>query len=173
MRPGEETGGDRRETGIAPVRHATVAAINVSDDGLPKHPVERAMVAVGGVSGDRQRDLVHHGGRERAVCLYSSELIAALRGEGHPIEPGSAGENLTVRGVPWEVMTVGTRVYISGVELEVTGFADPCHTLRPFFTDETFTRISQKVHPGWSRVYARVVKPGTVAVGDGVSVVRG
>lgn len=30
-------------------------------------------------------------------------------------------------------------------------------------------RISQKKHPGWSRVYARVLQVGTIKIGDSVT----
>ena len=29
-------------------------------------------------------------------------------------------------------------------------------------------RVAQKVHPGWSRLYARVLREGTVRTGDAV-----
>jgi MOSC domain-containing protein YiiM len=147
-------------------RHTgTVEAINVSDGGVPKHAVARAMVSARGVAGDRQRDLRHHGGPDRALCLYSAELIDALRAEGHGILAGDAGENLTLRGIPWEAMVPGVRLRIGEVEAEVTAYAHPCGNLRPFFVGEEFTRISHKIHPGWSRVYARVLAAGEVERG--------
>lgn len=152
-----------------PVR-GVVDAIHLSDGGVPKHPVPRAFVNVSGVAGDRQRDLAHHGGPERALCLYAVELIEALQREGHDIAPGSAGENLTVRGIPWQTMVPGTRLSVGGVEAEVTGYTSPCANLRPFFVDSDFSRVSQKVHPGWSRVYARVTRAGEIVVGDVVMV---
>ncbi len=73
-----------------------VHQISVSDGGVPKLPVLEATVSDKGVDGDRQRNLKFHGGPDRAVCLYSLELIERLQDEGHPIDPGSSGENLTV-----------------------------------------------------------------------------
>jgi MOSC domain-containing protein YiiM len=148
----------------------TVESINVSDGGVPKLPVERALVSADGLAGDRQRNLEHHGGEARALCIYSADLIDALRAEGHPIATGAAGENLTVRGIRWEAMTIGARIRAGEVEAEITAFANPCHNLRPCFVDGVFSRISEKVHPGWSRVYARVVRGGVVARGDAVAV---
>ncbi|MDE3053212.1 MAG: MOSC domain-containing protein [Gemmatimonadota bacterium] len=150
-----------------------VESVNVSDGGVPKRAVERARVTPAGVAGDRQRDLRHHGGEGRALCLYAAELLDALRAEGHPIGAGAAGENLTVRGVPWAAMTVGARFRAGTVEGEITGYAHPCDNLRPYFTDAEFTRISQKLHPGWSRVYARVLRGGEVAPGDAIVVTGG
>ncbi len=142
-----------------------VVSVNVSDGGVPKRPVERALVTVDGVVGDRQRDLEHHGGVHRALCVYSADLLDALRAEGHGVAPGATGENLTVRGIAWEAMIVGTRFRAGEVEAEVTAFANPCHNLRPYFVDGRIGRIAQQTHPGWSRVYARVVLGGEIAVG--------
>ncbi|MGH7671142.1 MAG: MOSC domain-containing protein [Gemmatimonadaceae bacterium] len=132
---------------------------------MPKRPVERALVTVNGVVGDRQRDLENHGGVQRALCLYSAELLDALRAEGHDVGPGVTGENLTIRGVAWDAMTAGTRFRAGPVEGEVTGYANPCHNIHPYFVDGRGARIAQKLHPGWSRVYARVLLEGEVGVG--------
>ena len=51
----------------------------------------------------------------RAVSLYSHERIVALREEGHPIEIGSSGENLTVEGIPWDVLEVGTQLRVGSL----------------------------------------------------------
>lgn len=59
-----------------------IHSLNISNGGVPKHAIERCEVSAGGLAGDRQRDGRHHGGPERAVSLYSLELIAALRAEG-------------------------------------------------------------------------------------------
>ncbi len=142
-----------------------MVSVNVSDGGVPKRAVERALVSVDGMAGDRQRDLDHHGGHERALCIYSADLIDALRAEGHAIVVGAAGENLTVRGVPWAAMTPGARFRAGTVEAEVTSYANPCGNLRAWFAGEDIARVSQKLHPGWSRVYARVLRGGVIAAG--------
>ncbi|HSE92450.1 MAG TPA: MOSC domain-containing protein, partial [Methylomirabilota bacterium] len=75
-----------------------IVQVSVSPGGVPKRPVEAALVTALGVEGDAHRDTEHHGGPERAVCLYALEAIEALQHEGHPIVPGALGENLTVAG---------------------------------------------------------------------------
>jgi MOSC domain-containing protein YiiM len=145
-------------------------AINVSDGGVPK--LQRASCAVRrlGLEGDRQQDLEHHGGPERAVSLFSLEVIEALRAEGHPIAPGSTGENLTLSGLDWSGLTPGARLAIGEVELQIASYAAPCNNINASFSDSRSVRVSQKVHPGWSRLYARVLKEGTLHVGDRVRV---
>jgi MOSC domain-containing protein YiiM len=150
----------------------TVHSINVSNGGVPKLPRTSAWVGIDGVEGDRQRDLRFHGGPHRAVALYSLELIRRLQAEGHPIAPGTIGENLTVEGLDWSHMMPGTRVQIGEVELEITSYTAPCKKIRESFLNDDFTRVSQKLHPGWSRVYAKVLREGRIATGDRVDVAR-
>lgn len=153
---------------MTPAQHGILHAVNVSDGGVPKLPRDWAHVYTSGVEGDRQEDRRFHGGPDRAVCLYSLDLIEALQGEGHPIVPGSIGENLTLHGLDWTEVRPEARVEIGEAVLEVTRATSPCHKIAASFTDGDFTRVSQKVHPGWSRFYARVVREGLVSVGDRV-----
>jgi MOSC domain-containing protein YiiM len=148
-----------------------VHSINRSAGGVPKLPVESAWLDIEGVEGDGHDDTRFHGGPDRAVCLYSLELIEALAREGHPVGVGTLGENLTIAGVEWSSVTPGALLQIGGVELEVASFTSPCKTIRRSFAGERFRRVSQKVHPGWSRVYARVLEPGIVTIGDAVRVI--
>jgi MOSC domain-containing protein YiiM len=149
----------------------TIASINVSPGGVPKRPVPSARLSAAGVEGDRQRDREHHGGPDRAVCLYALERIEALQREGHSIAPGTTGENLTVHGLDWDTVVPGASLAVGGVTLEITAFASPCKSIRASFADDNSNRISAKLHPGWSRVYARVIGEGDVHVGDAVHVV--
>lgn len=143
-------------------------AINISNGGVPKLPRQACFITVDGLEGDRQRDLRHHGGPERAVCLYSLELIEALRAEGHAITPGSIGENLTLKGVDWATMLPGATVSVGQVLLQLTDYAPPCNNIAGSFQRRQYVRVNQKVNAGWSRLYARVLTEGTVRLGDSV-----
>ncbi|MGH7389517.1 MAG: MOSC domain-containing protein [Candidatus Rokuibacteriota bacterium] len=150
--------------------HGHIVQVSVSPGGVPKRPVEAARVTALGVEGDAHRDTEHHGGPERAVCLYALEAIEALRREGHAILPGAIGENLTVAGVDWSAVVPGSRFRVGDdVVLEVTRYTSPCVNIGPVFRDRDYARVSEKRHPGWSRVYARVLTGGTVRRGDRVS----
>jgi MOSC domain-containing protein YiiM len=148
---------------------AHVVQLSRSRGGVPKLAVEEALVTATGLDGDKQRDRRFHGGPTRALCLYSADLIEQLAVEGHPITRGSTGENVTIRGLDWRGLRPGTRLSIGAVEVEVTGYAAPCKTIRGSFLGEDSTRISQKLHPGWSRVYCRVLREGTIRVDDVVA----
>jgi MOSC domain-containing protein YiiM len=153
------------------VQHGVLHSINVSDGGVPKLPRRWAQIRATGVEGDRQEDLRFHGGPDRAVCLYSLDLIQALQGEGHPIVPGSIGENLTIHGIDWTDVRGGATFEVGEVLLEVTQATSPCQKIAAAFQDADFRRVSPKLHPGWSRFYARVLREGIVTVGDRVSLI--
>ena len=149
----------------------TLFSINVSAGGVPKKAVTGAQVSQSGLVGDAQNDQKHHGGADRAVCIYSLEIIQALQREGHPIDIGTAGENLTLQGINWDLIVPGARLRVGDeVLLEVASFTNPCKTIRGSFIDGKFIRIAQKFFPGWSRVYARVLAEGQIRSGDPVEV---
>lgn len=144
--------------------------LNVSDGGVPKLAVREAALTAAGLTGDRQRDLRYHGGPARAVCLFALERVLELQAEGHPIFPGSTGENLTVVGLDWSGLAPGARLAL-GEEavVEITSYTSPCKKIAASFARGDFKRISQKVRPGHSRLYARVLCSGLLAVGQTVT----
>lgn len=167
---------------------ATIHQLATSRGGVPKLPVDEADIAALGLVGDVQRNRKYHGGVDRAVCLYSLEVIERLRAEGHPIAPGATGENITVRGLDWAALQPGVRLALgdagqralpfgdadagwprgvpdAAVVLELTSFAVPCKNIAGSFADRHFARIAA---PGLQRWYARVLRPGRVRPGDRV-----
>lgn len=147
-----------------------VAALHASDGGVPKSPIESAEISASGVAGDRQNDRVHHGRPVQAVCLWSLDVIEALCAEGHPIGAGFAGENVTVAGVDWTSLRPGSRIDLGDVPLLISAHAIPCAKNAQWFSDRRFDRILHEKHPGWSRLYAIPLAPGTVHRGDQVTV---
>jgi MOSC domain-containing protein YiiM len=156
--------------GGTPRGSGTIVGVHRSEGGLPKAAVDAADVDWDGVVGDRQLDRRHHGRPFQALCLWSSDLIAALVEEGHPIRAGAAGENLTIEGVDWATLRPGAVVRVGTVMAEISSYATPCAKNAHWFDGRRFDRIDQAEHPGWSRLYARVLRPGRVQVGDGVDV---
>ncbi len=156
-------------TGRPPYPH--VYQINLSDGGVPKRPVLEAVIVTAGVEGDRQRNLNVHGGLDRALCLFSQDLIERLQDEGHSIEAGSSGENLTLAGLEWEKLKPGDRLQVGpDVQLEIMSYTAPCDQNARWFRERDLKRISQKKNPGWSRLYAKVLREGVVRPGDAVEV---
>ena len=104
--------------------------------GSPNCPNGKAEVNSLGLTTDTQRNQKVHGGPDKAICLYPVEQIKALQQEGHPIYAGSIGENLTVIGIDWQTMTIGSRWQIGAeVQIEITSYAYPCK-----YIGESFVR---------------------------------
>ena len=152
--------------------HGHIFQINISNGGVPKTAIQQGEVAELGLAGDVQRDKRHHGGPQRALCLYPLELILQLQSEGHPIYPGSTGENITTVGLEFSELRVGDRLQLGAVLIEITDYAAPCATIKGSFKDGKYTRISVKTHPGESRLYAKILQTGSVSIGDQISVIR-
>ncbi len=149
-----------------------VRSINISPGGVPKRAVPAVRIGLFGLEGDGHDD-PRHGGPDAAVSLFSIEAITRIAGEGHPIAPGTTGENLTIEGLDWSRVVPGVRLRIGEVELEVTRFTTPCRTIRASFRAGDFGRIHHARHPGESRVYARVLTEGIVRAGETIDMVRG
>ena len=143
--------------------------LNTSAGGVPKLAVAEGLVNELGLAGDEHRFPDIHGGPDRALCLFSLERILELQAEGEPIFPGAVGENLTISGLDWAQLVPGVQLSLGDeVLLEIMSYTTPCNTISAYFVDGKFQRISQKVNPGWSRVYARVLKGGHLKVGQPV-----
>ena len=94
-----------------------VVQINISPGGVPKLPVAAARVTPDGLEGDGHRDLEHHGGPERALCLFSLEQIRALQAEGHAVTPGAHAfidPNLPAGYGPFNVAAIGPQNALLG-----------------------------------------------------------
>ncbi len=147
-----------------------VTHLAVSGGGVPKTAVDGFDVGWSGADGDVQGDRRHHGRPFQALCLWSEDVLAELRAEGHPIGPGMAGENITVAGLDWASLRPGALVRVGSVVGEISSHATPCAKNAGWFADREFRRIDHDDHPGWSRLYATVRQPGHVHVGDAVEV---
>jgi MOSC domain-containing protein YiiM len=159
-----------RHRATAP-QQGTVAQVNASRGGVPKHEVTGAVaIEWSGLVTDRQDDRVHHGRPWQAICVWSADVIDRLVDEGHPIAAGYAGENITVRGLEWAAVTPGQRLRVGTTLLETTPYSVPCSNNAPWFTGGDFRRMSHDLYPGWSRIYARVLEPGEIQTGDTIAV---
>lgn len=147
-----------------------VATLHASDGGVPKRAIASAEIDAAGIVGDRQGNRQNHGRPWQALCVFSADVIDALAAEGHPIRPGSVGENLTIGGVDWSRMRGGLTITIGDVVLRTSSPAAPCHKIGDSFVERHWNRIDHVERPGWARWYASVLSGGTVSPGDTVTV---
>ena len=149
--------------------NGVVTGLFLSDGGVPKTAVDSVEVGYRGVVGDRQASRQHHGRPWQALCLWSADVVAELAASGHPIRQGSAGENISIRGVDWSTMRPGLQVHLGTVRATLTAYAIPCSKNARWFGDGDYERMSHE-RGDCSRLYARVDQPGRVAVGDRLQV---
>ena len=142
----------------------TIAHLHASK-GLPKKPMDSAVIAWKGVEGDVQSARAHHGRPWQALCIWSTDAIETLRSEGHPIAPGYAGENITVTGIPAEAFRPGAHFRIGTVRGFLTAYAIPCKQNNDWFLNKDFKRMSHE-RGDQCRLYAMVTTCGDIAVGD-------
>jgi MOSC domain-containing protein YiiM len=136
--------------------------------GVPKHPQSQLVVKAEGCVGDQQLDKRHHGGPNRAVCVLLVSVLEQLQAEGHPIGPGTTGENLLIAGMAPDALEMGARLKVGEVVLELTGDAPPCKTIRASFEEGSFKALSHRLRQGMTRWYAKVLVEGTVHLNDTV-----
>ena len=136
--------------------------LNVSNGGIPKRPVDSARVTRDGVDGDAQRNLKYHGGPDRAVCIYSTELYAELRGEGLDLANGAFGENFTTAGVDLNALRAGDRLRVGDCLVELTDVRVPCNTLKKWSAQ------LPKLIRGRSGWVAKVIEEAVVKPGDAI-----
>ncbi|MFN3258046.1 MAG: MOSC domain-containing protein [Ilumatobacter sp.] len=161
----------RRAAGDAvPHQRGSVAALNTSSGGVPKTRIDDADVERRGIVGDVQSTRLHHGRPWQALCLWSAEVIDDFAAAGHPLEPGRAGENVTIAGVDWSTLRGGTIIDIGDVRCQLSAPATPCKKNAPWFLDGDFMVMDHDRHPGTSRWYASVLRPGTITTGAPVTV---
>ena len=150
---------------------AVVHSINISTQGgVPKLPIDKAEIKFEGVEGDfnKFRTEKKNSTGTRAVTLFSLEQIEKLRSEGHSIDVGTTGENISIEGVDWPSLEVGNRLMIGEAMIELSGPTAPCGKIGKSFIDGAFSRIDHELELGWSRWSASVIEEGQVEVGSQV-----
>src|SRR6266545_3572317 len=104
-------------------RELTDAAGNVVLTSIYKSPVDGPVrVRELNIDGDRQSDLVKHGGPRRAVYMYPAEHYDYWRSELRVTDLpwGAFGESLTIEGLLENDVRVGDRFRVGSAELVVT-----------------------------------------------------
>lgn len=143
---------------------ATVISINISSGGVPKLPVESVYIREQGLEGDGHNHEKHYR-LTQAVCLQDAEQLDRLTAMGYPLGPGTAGENLTVRGLNVNHLPIGTLLeFTGGVVLEITRERPTCYVM-----DQIHPQLKEDA-TGCHGMYAKVLSSGQLAVGARISV---
>lgn len=137
--------------------------------GIFKIPVtDPVHISSTGVSGDVIVNTNNHGGVDQAVYVYGRPDYDAFEHElGYTVPNGMFGENLTIAELESASFTIGDRLTIDDLVLEVTAPRTPCESLNARMHDNQFVkRFFAADRPGF---YCRVITPGTIQCGDAVA----
>lgn len=105
----------------------------------------------------------HGGNWHRQVSLLSAEKIEAFRKKIW-VDYGAFGENLVIEGFDFRNLPVTSRFAIGDVVLEMTQIGKECHS-----HCEIYKKMGDCIMPR-EGVFARVLEPGTISVGDEMTI---
>ncbi|UOK65213.1 MOSC domain-containing protein [Paenibacillus amylolyticus] len=130
--------------------------------GIVKHPVSGAVfLSFTGMTGDGQADLVHHGGPDKAVCVYDYSRYPALEQlMDRKLDWGACGENLTVEGCAEEDVRIGDVYELGEATVQVSQPRQPCFKLGARYDYKELPVYFQE--SGFTGFYFRVLQEGEV-----------
>ncbi len=123
------------------------------------------------IDGDRQADLEHHGGVDKAVLAYGLAHYPVWQRELAPAEVplGGFGENLLIDGLTERDVCIGDRWAVGEVVLQLSQPRQPCWKLaRHLRIADIVQRVQETLRSGW---YYRVEAEGVIETGAAVTLV--
>ena len=134
---------------------------------LKKEKSCEVWAGIDNLDGDRQADLKHHGGVDKALCVYPIVHYDYWNKRlGVQWEPGDFGENLTVEGQTEENVSIGDVFEIGQALVQVTQPRSPCWKIARFHgIKELALYVQQTGFTGW---YLRVLREGYLKAGCSV-----
>lgn len=134
--------------------------------GIFKQPAASAIkLGLTGLEGDEQADQVHHGGPDKAVCVYFHDHYPHWENVlGRSLPMGAFGENFTVEGWSEADVHIGDVFAVGTAKLQVSQPRIPCWKLAmKWGLDELPALVTEKGATGF---YFRVLEPGEVGTGE-------
>ncbi|OPA74616.1 MOSC domain-containing protein [Paenibacillus selenitireducens] len=126
----------------------------------PAH--ERLYLSKVNFTGDEQADKVHHGGEDKAVCVYSLDHYPYWENElGLNLPRGAFGENLTVQGMRETDIHIGDVFQLDEAVVQVSQPRQPCYKLAAKYRiPDLAVRVQDT---GFTGFYFRVLQEGWVS----------
>ncbi|WP_416147811.1 MOSC domain-containing protein [Salipaludibacillus sp. HK11] len=122
-------------------------------------------------AGDGQADLVHHGGVDKAVCVYSYNHYPYWTNKLQiPLSYGAFGENITVNGLTEEEVCIGDVYQLGETQVQVTQPRQPCHKLAKRYKEPKLPLWFQD--SGYTGYYFRVLQEGLVSKDMSIKLIR-
>ncbi|QFK73207.1 MOSC domain-containing protein [Pradoshia sp. D12] len=131
------------------------------------HPIH---VSKTNLEGDKQSDLNHHGGPDKAICVYPSEHYPYWSEKiGQLFKAGDFGENLTIFGLTEDKVRIGDILKADGCLFQVTQPREPCYKIAARHNIDQlpfWIRAS-----GYSGYYLRVLEEGILTKGSVIEII--
>ncbi|RZJ10500.1 MAG: MOSC domain-containing protein [Rubrivivax sp.] len=141
------------------------------ESAIRKRPREgRVAVHSLGLDGDEQADLSVHGGLSKAVYAYPHEHYAfwtTVRAQAKvqgALQPGAAGENLTITGLLEAKVWLNDVLHFPDCELIVSEPRYPCFKLNAHMGFKH--AVKMMAQSGYCGFYLAVKREGTLAAGE-------
>lgn len=126
-------------------------------------------ISITGVQGDGQGDTVHHGGVDKAVCVYFEQRYSYWNSFfAQPFEYGAFGENFTLSNWTEDDLCIGDIVEAGNIVFQVSQPRQPCFKLGLRHQMPELPEHVQK--RGYTGFYFRVLQEGVIRAGDSFAV---
>tara|TARA_B100000424_G_scaffold197085_1_gene154365 strand:+ start:327 stop:986 length:660 start_codon:yes stop_codon:yes gene_type:complete len=124
-------------------------------------------VTKNGLEGDRQADLLAHGGIDKAIYAYSYkhyEYWGNFLRKDFSEEYGLVGENLTIDDFDEKNIFIGDEFRISKAILKVTQPRIPCYKISIKMNEKNFMKYF--IEHSYLGIYMKVINDGIIKKGD-------
>lgn len=118
-----------------------------------------------GFDGDGVGDVKHHGGPDKAICVYSTDHFAYWENVlGVSLPSAPFGENVSVGGLSEKDVCIGDIFFLGNAIVQVSQPRQPCKTLAARYGRTDMTRLVADA--GFTGFYLRVLGEGVVETGS-------
>jgi len=141
------------------------AGKKIVDSAFGKNAVDKAELTSTGFLGDEQADLKHHGGVDKAVCVYSLHHLSYFESDlGIKMPIPSFGENFSIDEADEKDLFVGDIFESGEVKLQISQPRQPCFKTGAFHKNNSV--IKKMIDTGATGFYFRVLNAGSVSNGS-------
>ena len=138
--------------------------------GIKKYPVSKAYLTKTGFREDEQGDLLHHGGENKALFLFSAitykKINSYFNNSFDMTDMAYFGENLILSNICEEDICIGDILKIGQTKVQITQARQPCWKLSANTNQKEMTKfIFDSGLTGW---YAKVLEEGFICQNDEV-----
>jgi MOSC domain-containing protein YiiM len=138
--------------------------------GIKKYPVSKAYLTKTGFKEDSQADLLHHGGENKALFLFSAltyeKINSFFNNSFNMTNMAYFGENLILSNISEKDICIGDILKIGQSKVQITQPRQPCWKLSANTNEKNMTNfIFNSGLTGW---YAKVLEEGIICQNDNV-----